>query len=48
MKYFVKMFLWGDIGGFMLLMRRPQTAFGWLVLCSLFFCGWWKPVYPAK
>ena len=31
--------------GFVLLAGRMRLALGWLVLCSLFFYGWWEPVY---
>ena len=31
--------------GFILLSGRMRLALGWLVLCSLFFYGWWEPVY---
>jgi D-alanyl-lipoteichoic acid acyltransferase DltB (MBOAT superfamily) len=34
------------IAGFLLLSRRnPALTFGWLTTCSLFFYGWWNPIY---
>ena len=35
------------LGYAMLGRRLPQLAIGWLVLCSLFFYGYWNPVYLA-
>ncbi|NND55101.1 MAG: MBOAT family protein [Gammaproteobacteria bacterium] len=31
--------------GFVLLAQRIRLALGWLVACSLFFYGWWEPMY---
>lgn len=31
--------------GYLWLNRHTRAALGWLVVCSLFFYGWWEPVY---
>lgn len=44
---FIFCFLPVVLGGFYvaLLHRGQRAAFGWLVLASLFFYGWWNPAY---
>lgn len=44
---FIFAFLPVTLGGFYLVMHRMgvRAAFGWLVLASLFFYGWWNPAY---
>jgi alginate O-acetyltransferase complex protein AlgI len=43
---FIFFFLPVTFAGFLLSTRYfPSAAFGWLVLCSLFFYGWWNPPY---
>jgi D-alanyl-lipoteichoic acid acyltransferase DltB (MBOAT superfamily) len=42
---YLLIFLPASLAGFLLLTRRWRQEFGWLVLCSLFFYGWWNPVY---
>lgn len=33
------------VGWFLIGKRNDRVAVSWLVLCSLFFYGWWNPVY---
>jgi D-alanyl-lipoteichoic acid acyltransferase DltB (MBOAT superfamily) len=43
---FMFVFLPVTMAGFALVCRRNlRLAMGWLVVCSLFFYGWWNPVY---
>jgi len=44
---FLVFFLPLTLLGFLLLSRRGllRTAFCWLVIASLFYYGWWKPIY---
>ena len=39
----ITFFVFFAIGG-----RRPVYAAAWLTLASLFFYGWWNPVYVLK
>ncbi|MDE2240643.1 MAG: MBOAT family protein [Rhodospirillales bacterium] len=42
-RLFVLVFLPLALGGFLALGRRRNAALWWLLGCSLFFYGWWKP-----
>ena len=44
---FIFCFLPVTLAGFYLILSRfgVRASFGWLVLASLFFYGWWNPVY---
>ena len=44
---FILVFLPITLAGFLYLhhQHHVRTAFAWLVLCSLFFYGWWNPKY---
>ena len=44
---FILVFLPITLAGFLYLYHQHhvRTAFAWLVLCSLFFYGWWNPKY---
>ena len=45
---FIFLFLPLTLWGFFLLGRvSPKLAAGWLALASLFFYGWWNPIYVA-
>ena len=43
---FIFLFLPISVAGFYFLVsRRIRAAMAWLILCSLFFYGWWNPAY---
>ena len=44
---FILLFLPISLLGFHLLQKLayPALPLGWLVVCSLFFYGWWRPEY---
>src|SRR6476619_1005943 len=44
---FLFVFLPIALAGFFALGKTPRFAAGWLVLCSLYFYGFWNPVYVA-
>src|SRR5581483_5168755 len=45
---FLFVFLPIALAGFFALGKTPRFAAGWLVLCSLYFYGFWHPVYVAR
>jgi D-alanyl-lipoteichoic acid acyltransferase DltB (MBOAT superfamily) len=44
---YLLVFLPATLLGFLLLTQRGRLEFGWLVVCSLVFYGWWNPAYLA-